>query len=1227
MRRAHGRNRLNADSVLLFVIVLAIGAFSFAGRGSARDGTAASGASGVAAVGTAPCKGLYYEGVLHEFCACPEAGGLCYNRYTWDGSNMNYDCDNNWSVNPAGGLGAVIFNGTPYCFFTATDGKVQYVTENMDYCSEPTPVNTLGTEWSMSDGNGAVAVVYGGVIWVFTPDWSFYSKDGKHFVQSLWGVADAAQLKYDSTSNLLDAVTFYPPGDNPASVMLVFNWQSPGVESETLTSCVIQPDPYSQPLCAMLDLPWPHADPIPWGPVVEGNLVLGTSGGGLGAAGAKKSSLQFYGLSSGVVSQQGRWEYQPSSDPNYSGTWAFYDATISNDVETMTVFPWYDVVNTAGAMHQSHIMSCVGSQQTIGVAGSDYMIPQYPDNNWGGMEEVTADDIGTELQNLWTLVGIVLGPSSFPMNGAQTACSTPPAALSWVSYGKDVSTSITTESTSTSTISLAVEDKIKGGLGQLSLDLGFAHAWTHSQGTTKTHGISQFYEWGPCAEVGDQGITGWAIFNAPTLWTQWYKLYAHDYDLDTKAGTYLDVDIYTTALGAVVQQTAYFNLADPSQGEYTGLFAGMPVYPNSTDIPGWNTKVPNWDNGGSDWTAVFGKYTSPAMPQLDLGEEDIVSYTQSDTQMTSKGNTNSLSLSAGAKLNIAGWQPSVTVGYSTQYQTTTENETTITEEVQCGLNVPRPTDPQPGWVTSMIVQPYWLQANTAKAPWVPTGYGGNLPWCITWAVENYQTYQGATVGYAAPPASASAFIRSGGEEDDDTYALAGGWMAWLNADGTEAAIPISADQFDPSQGATVSLNGHAFSTNCVRGRWVRKGDVWTYKTRKHVKHDPFTLVMDFGNKTWSFDASSRDLDREMRVADAQVRVQLDLEGLYILSTWLEHDVNSAWRYNGSESPWEPYGVRRITGGYDSETAAGSLRIKGRVTRNLQSFGDIEIRVNGASVRFPLLSVPDFSDQLVNHGRVTYAAEGLSFDIDFATGKWTAVIEGGEFKTDMVPKAGEVHVQVLLGGGPISDQTLLIQEYQTALTYNGHSKGWYGSFTDVPISFWAYEQIEKLHDLGITKGCGEDTYCPNAVVTRAEMAVFIERAINGGSYEPPSATGLFDDVANNYWAADWIEQLYWDQITEGCCYDPLLYCPGYLITRAEMAVFLLRAKHGADYMPPAASGIFTDVPTNHWAADWIEQLHAEGIGAGCSENPLRFCPDDSVNRAEMAAFLVKAFDLE
>jgi hypothetical protein len=126
--------------------------------------------------------------------------------------------------------------------------------------------------------------------------------------------------------------------------------------------------------------------------------------------------------------------------------------------------------------------------------------------------------------------------------------------------------------------------------------------------------------------------------------------------------------------------------------------------------------------------------------------------------------------------------------------------------------------------------------------------------------------------------------------------------------------------------------------------------------------------------------------------------------------------------------------------------------------------------------------------------------------------------------------------------------------------------------------------------------------------------------------PPPATGaIFTDVQPGDFAADWIEDLYNRGITAGCTLTT--YCPDAPVTRAEMAVFLLKTLLGTSYVPPSPNGIFADVPIDYWAVAWIEDLYDRGVTAGCDTNPLRYCPEEPVTRGQMAAFLTLTFGLQ
>jgi hypothetical protein len=185
-----------------------------------------------------------------------------------------------------------------------------------------------------------------------------------------------------------------------------------------------------------------------------------------------------------------------------------------------------------------------------------------------------------------------------------------------------------------------------------------------------------------------------------------------------------------------------------------------------------------------------------------------------------------------------------------------------------------------------------------------------------------------------------------------------------------------------------------------------------------------------------------------------------------------------------------------------------------------------------------------------------------------------------------------------------------------------------TFSDVSDTYWAWSYIERLYKAGITGGCSASplSYCPEGVVTRAQMAVFLLRGIHTSSYTPPaiSAGSGFGDVPIDYWSGAWIKQLAVEGITTGCGNGN--YCPEHPVTRAQMAVFLLRSKYGASYTPSAVGAAtgFGDVPPNYWSAAWIKQLVTEGITSGCGNG--NYCPEQPVTRAQMAVFLVKTFNL-
>ena len=120
-------------------------------------------------------------------------------------------------------------------------------------------------------------------------------------------------------------------------------------------------------------------------------------------------------------------------------------------------------------------------------------------------------------------------------------------------------------------------------------------------------------------------------------------------------------------------------------------------------------------------------------------------------------------------------------------------------------------------------------------------------------------------------------------------------------------------------------------------------------------------------------------------------------------------------------------------------------------------------------------------------------------------------------------------------------------------------------------------VEKAFRNHVAAGYGSGLFGRNDPVTRAQMAVFVIKG-GVGSATVPTACGPFFyvDVACPSLFADWIREMSVRQITQGCQQSPPAYCPDAHVTRAQMAVFILKALHGGNYVPPACAGIFGDV---------------------------------------------------
>ena len=164
-------------------------------------------------------------------------------------------------------------------------------------------------------------------------------------------------------------------------------------------------------------------------------------------------------------------------------------------------------------------------------------------------------------------------------------------------------------------------------------------------------------------------------------------------------------------------------------------------------------------------------------------------------------------------------------------------------------------------------------------------------------------------------------------------------------------------------------------------------------------------------------------------------------------------------------------------------------------------------------------------------------------------------------------------------------------------------------------------IETIAGWGITLGCGDNRYCPDQTITRSQMAAFLYRAVTRQSGTPAPATRtVLNDVSEDAWYRAFVD---W-AISAGVmrAFDGL-FDPGGVVTRADMAEMMVAAFTNVE-PADAPQGVFTDMTgQTDEVIRAAEGLRTAQVTLGCSVSPLRFCPDQSVTRAQMASFFARA----
>ena len=236
-------------------------------------------------------------------------------------------------------------------------------------------------------------------------------------------------------------------------------------------------------------------------------------------------------------------------------------------------------------------------------------------------------------------------------------------------------------------------------------------------------------------------------------------------------------------------------------------------------------------------------------------------------------------------------------------------------------------------------------------------------------------------------------------------------------------------------------------------------------------------------------------------------------------------------------------------------------------------------------------------------------------VDLASGDKSAVIVGLDY-TQRTPD-GFFPYGMMSGVAVGADQSIYVADDGVNKVYEFRRRGTTTEHTDTEGSVFAGD-IAWVGQAGITFGCNppaNDNYCPTDPLTRGQLAAMFVRALD----LPAATTDYFTDDDSSIFEGN-INALAQAGITSGC--NPPAndnFCPLETVSRGQAAAMFARALD----LPAATTDYFTDDDSSIFEGN-INALAQAGITSGC--NPPandNYCPDDLLNRGQMAAFWHRA----
>ncbi len=166
------------------------------------------------------------------------------------------------------------------------------------------------------------------------------------------------------------------------------------------------------------------------------------------------------------------------------------------------------------------------------------------------------------------------------------------------------------------------------------------------------------------------------------------------------------------------------------------------------------------------------------------------------------------------------------------------------------------------------------------------------------------------------------------------------------------------------------------------------------------------------------------------------------------------------------------------------------------------------------------------------------------------------------------------------------------------------------FPDVPVHHWAYTMIGDFAKRGYITGYADGTFKPNDPISRQHVALIFSRIFK---LNPIQEAQTFKDIPLNHRYYETIKLVQQAGLYQGI---NGYFKPNENMTRAQIAKVLAIALN----LSPTSTHTFKDIPSTHWAHDYIIALAANDIALG--DNGY-FKPESSVTRAQFVAFLYRA----